>query len=95
LKGKGYQDALMMGPNRFLRIAFYADGKFLEMPDSWEKVADSIQRNQIKIVVVDSCTIEQDCPGFRANLPQARLFPLSGPVVGKKEKCPIQIYVVP
>jgi hypothetical protein len=92
LKEKGYQGSVIMGPNTLLRLAFYADGKFIEMPDSWEKVVDSIQRNGVKIVVVDSCTIDQDCPGFLANSPQAGLFPLSGPV-GKKEKCPIQIYV--
>jgi hypothetical protein len=92
LKEKGYQNASIMGPKRFLRIAFYGDGTFLEMPDSWEKVADSIQRNQVKIVVVDSCTIDQDCPGFPANWSKADLSPLSGPA-GEREKCPIQIYV--
>ena len=92
LSANGYQGSVIMGPKKFIRLPFYADGKFLEMPDSWEKVVDIIQRNRVNIVVVDSCTIEQDCPGFLANSPQARLFPLFGPV-GKKEKCPIQIYV--
>ncbi len=82
-----------MGPKKFIRLPFYADGKFLEMPDSWEKVVDSVQQNRIKIVVIDSCTIEQDCPGFLANSTRAGLSPLSGPPVRKKEKCPIQIYI--
>jgi hypothetical protein len=93
LKEKGYQGSVIMGPRQLRRLAFYADGAFLEMPDSWEKVTHSIQTNEVKIVVVDSCTIEQDCPGFLGKWPQAGLFLLSAPVV-KKEKCPIQIYVV-
>ena len=93
LKEKGFEDSVIMGPKNLLRLAFYADGKFLEMPDSYEKAVDSIQRNGVKIVVIDSCTIDQDCPGFLANLPQAGLSPLQGPK-GKGEKCVIQIYGV-
>jgi hypothetical protein len=93
LKEKGFEDSVIMGPKTLLRLGFYADGEFLEMPDSYEKVVDCIQRNGVKIVVIDSCTIDQDCPGFLANWPQAGLFPLQGPK-GKGEKCVIQIYGV-
>ena len=93
LKEKGFEDSVIMGPRNLLRLAFYTDGKFLEMPDSCEKAVDSIQRNGVKIVVIDSCTIDQDCPGFLANWPQTGLFPLQGPK-GKGEKCVIQIYGV-
>jgi hypothetical protein len=92
LRGNGYEGSVIMGPNKFLRLAFYANGTFLAMPDSWEKVIRSIRESEVRIVVVDSCTIGQDCPAFLHNWPQAGLFPLNGPV-GKKEKCPIQIYV--
>ena len=92
LSGNGYQGSVIMGPKNLRRLAFYADGKFLEMPDLWEKVVDSIQRDEVKIVVIDSCTIDQDCPGFLANWSHAALFPLSTPL-GKKEKCPLQVYV--
>jgi hypothetical protein len=92
LRGNGYQGSVIMGPKNLRRLAFYADGKFLEMPDLWEKVVDSIQRDEVKIVVIDSCTIDQDCPGFLANWSHAALFPLSIPL-GKKEKCPLQVYV--
>jgi hypothetical protein len=93
LQERGYQGSVIMGPKTLSRLAFYADGKFLEMPDAWEKVIDSIRRNGVKIIVVDSCTIGQDCPGFLANWPQAGLFPLNGPTV-KTEECPVQIYAV-
>jgi hypothetical protein len=93
LKEKGYQGSVIMGPKKFLRLAFYSGGEFLEMPDSWEKVVETIKRNQVKIVVVDSCTVDQDCPGFLTNWTQAGLSPLTAPI-GKKEKCPIQIYAV-
>jgi hypothetical protein len=83
-----------MGPKTFLRLPFYADGKFVEMPDSWEKVVDSIQQNGVKLVVVDSCTIDQDCPGFSGKWSQAGLFPIQGPV-RKGEKCPIQMFGIP
>jgi hypothetical protein len=93
LKEKGYQDALIMGPKRFIRIAFYADGTFLEMPDSWERVAKSIRKDGVKIVVIDTCTIDQDCPDFLHNGIQAGLSPLQK-LKGKGEKCPIEIYEV-
>jgi hypothetical protein len=92
LSGNGYQGSVIMGPNKFLRLAFYANGRFLAMPDSWEKVLQSIRESEVKILVVDSCTIDQDCPGFLTNLPQAGLLRLRDPL-GKKQKCPIQIYV--
>jgi hypothetical protein len=94
LKGRGYQGSVIMGPKQLLRLAFYAEGKFVSMPDSWEKVVESFKREGVKIVVVDSCTIDQDCPGFVKNWAQAGLSPLNAPV-GKKEKCPIGIYVIP
>jgi hypothetical protein len=93
LKEKGYQGSVIMGPIQLHRLAFYADGKFVEMPDSWEKAIQSIRESEVKIVVVDSCTIDQDCPGFLANWSHAGLFVVSGPA-GKKEKCPIQIYSI-
>jgi len=93
LKEKGYQGSVIMGPKQLLRLAFYADGKLVEMPDSWEKAIQSIREKEVKIVVVDSCTIEKDCPDFLTNWSRAGLFHLNGPAV-KKEKCPIDIYSV-
>ena len=95
LKENGYQGSVIMGSKEFIRLVFYADGKFLEMPDSWEKVIVSIHQNKVRLVVVDSCTIEQDCPGFQENWPRAGLFPLQGlKSRGKAERCEIQIYGV-
>jgi len=91
LKENGYQGSLVMGPKQFLRVAFYADGKFVEMPDSWEKAMESIRKNGVRIVVVDSCTIGQDCPGFLENWSQAGLFQVKA-FKKEKEKCAIQIY---
>lgn len=93
LKEKGGQGSVIMGPKNLLRLAFYADGKFLEIPDSWEKIADSIRQNRVRIVVIDPCTIDQDCSGFLANWSQAGLFLLQRPKE-KGGKCPIQIYGV-
>ena len=93
LKRNGYQGSVIMGPSKFLRLVFYADGKFVEMPDSWVKAVDIMQQNGVKIVVVDACTIDQDCSGFLANWSKAGLFLLQGPK-GRGEKCPIQIYGV-
>ena len=91
LKENGYQGSVVMGPKKFLRLAFYADGRFVEMPDSWEKAIESIRQKEVKIVAVDSCTIEQDCPGFLENWSQAGLFQVKAFKKGK-EKCVIQIY---
>jgi hypothetical protein len=91
LKESGYQSSVIMGPKKFLRLAFYADGKFVEMPDSWEKAIESIRKNGVRIVVVDSCTIGQDCPAFLENWSQAGLFQVKA-FKKEKEKCAIQIY---
>ncbi|OGW47590.1 MAG: hypothetical protein A2Y66_03350 [Nitrospirae bacterium RBG_13_41_22] len=93
LKENGYQGSVIMGSKEFLRLVFYADGKFLEMPDSWEKVMGSIHQNGVRLVAVDSCSIEEECPGFNVNLSQAGLFPLKVSK-GKGGKCSIQIYGV-
>jgi hypothetical protein len=93
LREKGYQGSVIMGPKSLFRLAFYADGKFIEIPNSWEKVPDRIRKNQVKIVVVDSCSIDEDCPGFLGNWPQAGLSLLNG-LPGKEENCPIHIYIV-
>jgi hypothetical protein len=91
LKESGYQGSVIMGPKKFLRLAFYAGGKFIEMPGSWEKAMESIHQKEVKIVVIDSCTIEQDCPGFLENWSQAGLFQVKA-FKKEKEKCAIQIY---
>jgi len=93
LKENGYQGSLIMGPKKFLRVAFYADGTFLEMPNSLEKVLDFMHRNDVRIIVVDACAVEQDYPDFHARYSQAGLFPLNGPR-GTKGKCAIQLYGV-
>jgi hypothetical protein len=93
LKQNGYQGSVIMAPDKFARIVFYADGKILEMPDSWKKVIEAIHRNRVKIVIIDPSTIKEDCPDFLANLPGGKLFPLLGPK-GREEKCAIQIYGV-
>ena len=82
-----------MGPDKFFRIAFYSNGKFLEMPDSLEKILASIRKNGVRLVIIDSCTMEQDYPGFRTNWMQAGFTPLQK-IESKKEKCEIQIYKV-
>jgi hypothetical protein len=56
-----------MGPKKFLRLGFYADGTFVAMPDSWEKATQSIRKNGVRILIVDSCSISEDCSGFVAN----------------------------
>lgn len=91
LKENGYQGSVVMGPKKFLRLAFYADGRFVEMPDSWEKAIESIRKNGVRIVVVDSCTIAEDCPGFLENWSRAGLFQVKA-FQKEKEKCVIQIY---
>ena len=91
LKEKGYQGSVIMGPKQLLRLAFYADGKFLEMPESWEKAVEGIRKNEVRIVVVDSVTIEQDCPGFLSNWSKAGLVPLEE----FKGKGTTKIYSIP
>jgi 4-amino-4-deoxy-L-arabinose transferase-like glycosyltransferase len=93
LKKSGYQGSVIMGSRRFFRLVFYAEGKFVEMPDSWGKGLDIIQQNGVRIVLVDPCTIEQECPNFPKNLVGSTLFPIQGPKE-KGDKCSIQIYGV-
>jgi len=94
LKENGYRGSLIMGPKRFYRVAFYAEGRFVEMPDTWEKVSQSLHKNGVSVVVVDSCTIKEECPGFLENWPQAALFQVKR-FERQKEKCATEIYAVP
>jgi hypothetical protein len=94
LKNNGFQGSVVMGPKEFLRLAFYADGKFVEMPDSWEKAIESIRKNGVRIVVIDSCTVKEDFPGLPVNWSQD-VFLLIGEIKELGKNCFIQIYSVP
>jgi len=93
LKENGYQGTVVMGPKKFLRLAFYADGRFVELPDLWEKAIESIRKNGVRIVAIDSCTIDQDCPGFFENKSKDG-FLLLQELKEKRENCAIRIYQV-
>jgi len=93
LKEKGYQESVIMGPKQLLRLAFYADGKFVEMPNSWEKAMESIRKNGVRIVIVDSCTVEQDCPSCLANWSKEG-FLLMQEIKEVGDNCFLQIYGV-
>ncbi|MGQ9648014.1 MAG: ArnT family glycosyltransferase, partial [Thermodesulfobacteriota bacterium] len=56
LSQNGYRGSVVMGPKKFLRLGFYADGAFTEMPVSVEKAIETIRENKVKIVAIDSCT---------------------------------------
>jgi 4-amino-4-deoxy-L-arabinose transferase-like glycosyltransferase len=94
LKQKGYQGSLIMAPKNFLRVAFYADGTFLEMPGSWEKTVETMRQRKVQVVMTDPSTIEQDCPGFLGNWERAGLAPLHR-IKGKRLSEEIEIYLVP
>jgi len=94
LKEKGYHGSTIMGPARLSRLVFYADGRFIEMPDSWENVAQSIRRDGVRFIVVDVKRIGKDCPGFSENWSRAGLTPFEVPG-GGIDKSEIQIYRTP
>ena len=93
LKNNGYQGSVVMGPNKFIRLAFYADARFIEMPDSWETAIEDIRKNKVLIVAIDSCTIEKDCPGFFADKSKDG-FLLLREVNEKRKGCFIQMYQI-
>ena len=94
LKENGYQGSVVMGPKEFLRLAFYADGRFLEMPNSWEQAVESTRKNRVGILIIDSCTIEQDCPSCLTNWSTGG-FLLVWEVKEVGRNCFLQIYSVP
>ena len=94
LKNNGYQGSVVMGPKKFLRLAFYADGKFVEMPNSWKTATEEIRKNRVLIVVVDSCTLEQDCLGCLMNWFTSG-FLLVREVKEVGRNCFLQMYSVP
>ncbi len=91
LKEMGYQGSVIMGPIQLHRLAFYADAKFVEMPASWEEAIEGIRKNAVRVVAIDSCTIQQDCPGFLENWSHGALFQIKR-FGREKEKCVIEIY---
>lgn len=94
LKEGGYGGSVIMAPKRYSRLAFYADGKFMEMPGSWKEAIDQIQQRGVKVVVVNSFTVDRDCPGFSENWRQAGLIQVNSFTRGK-EKSAIHIYKNP
>ncbi len=84
LREKGFRGASIMGTNQFSRMAFYAEGKFLIMPDSWDKTIEVIQNKGVKIVVVDSCKVKEECPDFLNNWQKAGLCRIGLFKTGKK-----------
>jgi hypothetical protein len=93
LKENGYRGSVVMGPKKSLHLAFYADGKFVEMPNSWEQVMESIRKNGVRILIIDSCTIEQDCPSCLANWSKDG-FHLVREIKEVDNNCFLQIYGV-
>jgi 4-amino-4-deoxy-L-arabinose transferase-like glycosyltransferase len=93
LKAKGYQGSVMMGPRKFLRLAFYSDGTFIELPGTWEKALESIRQNEVNIILIDPSTIKQDCPDFSPNRSEVKLLFLERPK-GEGEKHKMEIYSV-
>ena len=91
LKERGYQRSVIMGPIQLHRLAFYADAKFMEMPDSWEKAIEGIHKNAVRVVAIDSCTIQEDCPGFLKNLSKAGFSQVKA-FKTKGQNCTIEIY---
>ena len=91
LKQNGYQGSVIMGPIQLHRLAFYADAKFMEMPDSWEKAIEGIHKNAVRVVAIDSCTIQEDCPGFLKNLSKAGFSQVKA-FKTKGQNCTIEIY---
>jgi len=94
LKQEGYKGSVMMAPEGFVRLVFYADGTFVKMPASWEEAIRRIHQDKARIVIIDGRTVKDDCPGFIENWQQAGLFRLQGPVT-KNERWVIEIYGVP
>jgi len=93
LKKKGYQSSMIVGPKKLMRIAFYADGTFLEMADSWEKAVVTIQEKKVRLIVTDPSTIKRDCPGFLENWERSGLALLQE-IRGERASETIQIYLV-
>jgi hypothetical protein len=94
LKEQGYQGSVIMGPKKFLRLAFYAEGAFLEIPGSWERLVETVHRERVQLIVIDPSTIAQDCPGFLENWPRSGLAPLQGKK-GERASERIEIYLLP
>jgi len=94
LKQKGYQGSLIIGPKKYFRLSFYAQSDFLNLPDSWEKVTETIKQKKVIFVVTDPSTIEQDCPEFMKNWERSGLVLLQE-IKGKSAAERIQIYLVP
>jgi len=93
LREEGHQGSVVMGPQKYFRIAFYAEAEFLQLPDSWEKTTSTIQEKKVRLIVTDPSTIEQDCPGFMGNWKRSGLVLLQE-IKGKRATEKIQIYLV-
>ncbi len=93
LKKNGYSGSVIMGSKEFIRLAFYTDGKFLEIPDSWEKVIEKVSQNGVRIIVIDTCSIEREFPTFYSDLKNIKLSLLKS-FKGQGRECFIEVFRV-
>ncbi len=94
LKKNGYEGSVIMGPRDLRRMAFYANGRFLEMPDSSGKAMESIQEGEVRVVVIESCGKDRGTSEFISSLSEEG-FVLIRSIEEGKDSCLFHIYGAP
>ncbi len=65
LKNNGYSHPIIIGQHEFSRLAFYADGKFIQLPtESYEDIVQFAREKKASVLVINEKTIDRHSPNF-------------------------------
>lgn len=65
LKNNGYAHSIIVGRVEFIRLAFYAEGEFIELPKgSYQDITRFARQQKADLLVISEKTIDHLSPGF-------------------------------
>jgi len=65
LKNNGYAHSIIVGQNEFSRLAFYADGEFIRLPEgSYEDIILFAKEKSAALIIINITTIDHLSPDF-------------------------------
>ena len=74
LRKHGYAHSIIIGQPAFTRLAFYAEGEFIELPkDSYQEIVRFAKERDVDLIVINKKTIDHFSPGFLEKISAADL----------------------
>ena len=82
LKDHGYAHSIILGQPEFIRLAFYADGEFIALPNgSYEDIIQFARGKEANLLVINKKTIGELSPQFLETVSSKDLQQISIPEI--------------